>query len=91
MQLVRVVEGMPSLMPQIHHDLSRAFKVIVLLFNLRHIGPRQIKRNSNHRLSRGASPFVCQITTGMKLEDFFLFQLAIELLHKFFKRRSLDR
>ncbi len=91
MQLICIIERVARLVPQIHHGLAIALQIIIFFFDLGHIGPRQVKRNPNHRLARRASPFIGQITRRAELKDFFLRQLLIKLLHEFFELRSLYR
>ena len=81
---------MPRLVAQIHHDFAGIFEIVVLFFDLREIGPRQIKGNPNHRFSRWTSPFIRQVASRTEFRDLFLFQLAIELLHKLLCRRALQ-
>ena len=73
---------MSGFVAQIHHDFAIGLQIIVLSFNLRKVRAGQIERNSYHGFSGRASPFVCQITYGPELQNFFLLQFTIELLHE---------
>ena len=88
-QPVSVIESMPCFVAQIHHDFAIGLEIIVLSLNLAEVRSSKIKRNSNHRLARRASPFVSQVNSGPELHDPFLFQLPVKLLHEFFDLRAV--
>src|SRR5580765_1254980 len=87
-ELVRVVERVPSLMPQIHHDLALIFEIIHLFLQRSEFRIRKVKRNTDHGLARRASPFVREIAGRPELRESLAAQLRIELVNEALDRRA---
>src|ERR1700760_4185833 len=77
-------------MTHVHHDLASIFQVVHLALKLCKLRIGQIKRNPDDGLSRGASPFIGEITKRTELVDALGFQFAIQLLNESFERRTLQ-
>jgi len=78
-ELVGVVEGVPRLVPQVHHDVplvlgSRAQRI----FDLKQVGIGQVKRNPDDRHTRGAPPLVRQVALRPERQTLGL-ELFVEL------------
>src|SRR6185437_2584122 len=87
---VGVIDRVPCLVTQIHHDLARIFEIVHLFFQSCQFGIGQIKRYSDHRLTGRTSPFVGEIAKRPELLQAFGFQLAVKLLHKALERRAFE-
>ena len=90
MQLVRIIECVPGLMTQVHHDLASVFQIVHVALKPCQVRVRQIERNADDGLARRASPLIGQITKRAELVDALRFQFAIKLLHESFQRRTLE-
>src|SRR5439155_19139357 len=90
MQLVCVVESVAGFVAEIHHDLAIFFKVVHISLDLGQVWPREIKRDSDDRFARRASPLISQINCRTKLNDLLSFELAVKLLDQLLDRRALD-
>src|SRR5439155_10335701 len=89
-ELVGVVEGVPRFMTKIHHDLALVFEVIHLLLELGELGVRQVEGDRDDRLLRRTAPLAREVTLRLEPLDALVLELAIELPHEAFERRTFD-
>ena len=89
-ELVGVIERVPGLMTQVHHDLARVFEVIHIALQLGQVGVGQVEGNADDGLAGGASPFIGEIAMRTEFVDAFGFQFPIELLDESFEGRTLE-
>ena len=50
-QLIRIIESVSGFVPKVHHDLTRVFEIVHLLFEPRKLGIGKVERNPDHRLA----------------------------------------
>ncbi len=89
-KLVCIIESVPRFVAHVHHDLAGIFQVIHLALQALEFGVGEIKGNANHRLLRGASPFVGEIALRAELLQAFALQFPVKLLDKTLNGRSLE-
>ena len=89
-QAIGVVERVPGLVPQVHHDLARVLEIVHLAFEAGELGIREVERDPDHGLAVGAAPLVGEIAHRMKRPESLAVELAVELLDEALDRRALD-